>query len=65
MLEALQETPEPVPCFPEFINQNFLCDNLLEKPQIIIDPVQLLTVLYRKWKERELKVVSMMGTLRT
>lgn len=59
MLEALQETPEPVPCSPEFTNQNFFCDNLLEKSQIIIDPVQLLIALYCKWKERELKVVSM------
>lgn len=60
MLEALQETPESVPCSPEFTNQNFLCGNLLEKSQIIIDPVQLLIVLYCKWKEKELKVVSMM-----
>ena len=59
MLEALQETPEPVPCSPEFTNQNFFCDNLLEKSQIIINPVQLLIALYCKWKERELKVVSM------
>ena len=44
MLDALQETPESVPCSPEFTNQNFLCGNLLEKSQIIIDPVQLLIV---------------------